>query len=452
MMEQNRSQDIQDQSDYFGKMATFTQEPDGMLGLLAQHLNGWIDRVKVPAFKKVNGKWQKSGESTIRPIKFAIPFVNIVANVGNSALDFTPWGIVRARVGGGHVFSGKQQDLNKDQRWEQAISGMIGSTAMAFVYGMASRYLDDEDPYFAISAMGPDDADKRRQMMSQGWRPFTMKIGDTYIKYNETPLAIPFSIAGAVFDDKRYGKGEDRSVIEKANLFAIYGARALSEAGFLSSIKDVMDMTTGSTGVTGVTKGILSLPARTAKGLIPGQGFLRDMVTRIIDPEIIQNDSIWASFIRDIPFAQKFGTKPMLNAFGEPVKRSTLDRVPLASRFGSSRTDDPAWNYLAKHGFWLPGMGSRITVSGGSKGALRRIKEKRAENLGRVASEVFTEAEAYEYVKRVGAEQRKLVERFAERFPEPDERRKEYIQNEIKREVSSIRSRVRERMVFESVR
>lgn len=462
IMESNRPEDVRAESDHFGKIATFTQEPDGMLGTVAQSVNGMIDRVKFPAFKKVNGKWERSGEdSELRPLKFMIPFVNIVANVGNASLDFTPWGIMRAAIGkeSGHVFSGREAEGHSTRRVEQAVASMVGTAATVALWGYADRFLDDEDPWFAIYAMGPDDTNKRRQKMSQGWKPFTFKVGDKYFKYNETSLGMMFSILGAIHDDYRYGKGKnERSLVEMANLYTIYAAKAFGEAGFLRSVKDTLDLATGDVSLTSTSKGILSVPGRIAKGAIPAQGLMRDMLTRPFDSTIIDTNSLKATMLRDIPWVQRLGTRPMLNALGEPVVRPFWDRVPIASRFVSGGTRDPKWNWLAKNGLWIPGDGSTVAVSlpgrgQSGKALLRRLQQKREENLGRVARDVLTDDETYEFKKRVGQEHAKVVETLMNRYPDmADDRQREFVQKQIRDSRTQIKSRVKQRMIFESVR
>lgn len=58
-----------------------------------------------------------------------------------------------------------------------------------------------------ISAAGPDNAQDRALLQSEGWQPYSLKIGDRWVSYaNMGPAAIPFALAAAAAESGRYAK------------------------------------------------------------------------------------------------------------------------------------------------------------------------------------------------------------------------------------------------------
>lgn len=434
IMERQRPEQVREEAHQWATLSTYTQQPDGMLGTIASAMNRLNEGVVL--------KTRFGDIPVLRPL---IPFVNIVANVGNSALDFTPVGAIRG-VKGSHIVNPKRQ-FTDIERKEAIISSMVGATAATIVGGIAANFLEDDDPDFAIYAEGPDSLSKRRQMMSEGWRPYTIKIGDTYIRYNETPLLIPFAILGAIHDAQRFSSSfAQKNLPEQLGIMAGYAFAAYGDAGFLVSVADTMDMLQGK-------KPVSDAFARTGKGFIPFQGLLRDVITRTSDPTIIdQSEGMWAKFIKDVPFVQRLGTRPMLNAFGEPIERPIGERIPVWSRFVSTREAGPEWRWLAENNLAIPGMSDRVTVSLQNaktyqKVQLERLKDEREKNIGRWARDIMTDAEAYEYQERVGKESKRVVQEVMRRFPNPEGVDRQRAQELIDNNVDEVRRKVKMQML-----
>jgi hypothetical protein len=58
-----------------------------------------------------------------------------------------------------------------------------------------------------ISGAGPDQAQDRQLLQSEGWQPYSIRVGDKWVSYaNWGPAAIPFAMAAAATETQRYAK------------------------------------------------------------------------------------------------------------------------------------------------------------------------------------------------------------------------------------------------------
>jgi hypothetical protein len=58
-----------------------------------------------------------------------------------------------------------------------------------------------------VSGAGPDDPQRRALLQSEGWQPYSVRLGDNWVSYaNWGPVAIPLSMAAAAAEAQRYSK------------------------------------------------------------------------------------------------------------------------------------------------------------------------------------------------------------------------------------------------------
>lgn len=431
ILEGQRDEILRQETKRFASLVTYTQTPEGLMGHFARGVNNLHTNAVIPT---------RFGDvSVTRPF---IPFVNIVANVASSGLDFTPVGIARA-VKGGHLVGTDSLAFTREERIERAIMGVMGTGAASVLFSIARSFIDDDDPPFMITADGPPPGRTRDTLKQTGWKPFTLKIGDAYIAYNETPLAIPFTVFGGILDAMRYRRSFSRKSQREKWAYAVtLSARAFMEAGFLSSVDQVFKMVDGRSDVS-------QAGLRIAKGFVPAQGMLRD-IARLTDPEFTDRDTggLGGQFLRDIPFAQSVGNRPALNAFGEPVQRDWFERTPAVSRFLSLSEDDPTWSWMAENGLTVSvPRGVTVGVTSPTKGqkrALERVKLDREKDLGRAWAGVLTAEEHYEFLEMSGPRIKDFVERLRARAGDAEP---ETLQQLIDREVDRVRKDVKLEML-----
>ena len=212
------------QARYEAARNTFNQTPEGMAGNMARQ----ISRItEYEPFSKINPKWN------FKPGKLVVPFTRVVANVLNAGIDWTPLGLKRAfeyrRGATPELGDFAQRDFSR-----QMTRVFLGTTVMSLLYGLA----DKED---AITGSGPRSKTGRETLRLSGWRPNSVKIGETYVPYyNLGPSGLGLAIIGNFNDAVKYGKMDDKDAINKA-IYAMLGAgRTLLDQSFLTGISSVM--------------------------------------------------------------------------------------------------------------------------------------------------------------------------------------------------------------------
>ena len=408
----NRPEALVEESRRFGELVTFTQSPEGSLGVVASLTNELINSIGLDV------TWNGKKYGRVKPLKPLIPFVNIVANVGNTALDYSPFGIIRG-VKGSSIFVPTEAENNEGifnmmrnagashrrqfhgpEAKENVAAGILGSSVAGFIALLAQEGLEDDDPWFAIYSEGPGDFNKRRQMENEGWQPHSIKIGNSYFRYNETPLTFVFSAVGSLHDkiryDKNWSKDQEVDMVEKINVAFAGAARGFAETSFLTSLSDTLDLLTGKE--QGGRKQTLTKSAgRISKGFIPGHGLLRDM-SRIMDPAVIDKADGWSTFVSDIPVVKRMGTRPALNFFGQEARhQAPLLGIPSSSRFVGERTEHPEFRFLAENRLWLPAVPREVTVAvrNANKGQKRLVASVAKKDLPAIVDGVLTEDVAY---------------------------------------------------------
>jgi hypothetical protein len=331
--------------------ATFSQEPKGFLGFLAKHL------------ERFTADW---------PIgKLIIPFTRVAANVTNQMLEWTPYGFARYAFMG---VAGNEKEIgNWKGNMDVALRAGLGTAAIFGLLALAASDRDEEDPFFTIYGDGPRDLNARRQLQQRGWKPNTIKVGDKFISYLYTPLAMALSIVGRHMDDYRDGRIPDPRDLSLATS-SVALIEAIKNQSFLAGAADLMSAVDSPDPVAKVSR----VFARMTTIPIPN---LLKQVDRLVDPSVQEGQGFWESVIKEIPIARHL-RKPAINIFGEEVERI---RGPLPfpgmDRFVTlQKTDDPVLNLLSENRLIVPGI-SKST---------------------RMGDRNMTQDEYYDYVKLVG--------------------------------------------------
>jgi len=401
IMEANRPADLNQKAARFGTLTTFTQEPEGTMGAIAGLINEAHRRLSIPS------PW-----GSIRVLTPFIPFVNIVANVTSTALDFTPVGIARGAMGR-HVRNAldkSQKDFDSWESRQRIASGMLGTlgTGMLLAFAMAFRERDDDEVPFMIYGMGPG-TKARRDQMPKGWKPYVIKIGDSYISYAETPLSLVLAIAGGAMDYLRYNpKGREDHAMGAMAYALGTSPQALLKTGVLSSLNDLFSLMEGERSWSQVG-------TRTASGFIPGQALLRD-IAELFEGDKIDDTTVAAGLLKDVPIIRGLVGKPALNVFGEPVHLDTLQRLPIMKRLITRQGEDKDTLWMARNKLWMPGIDNQVELGTylteedkmATQGAAWRADRLR--QLGRAAADVLTPEERYRLIQFSGPGLRQAIE------------------------------------------
>jgi hypothetical protein len=196
-----------------GRYQTFTRE----LGESGRAVQSFINR---------NPYW-----------RFLLPFVRTPVNIVKYAGERTPLGFMSKEF---------KEKLAKGGAERDEVLGrlLFGSSVMTTVGFLAGSGL--------ITGAGPTEARERVALRNTGWRPYSLKIGDTYYAYNRfEPVGILFGIAADMQEIGNYvfnesEKNEDNEVELDRLTSMLFGSVAnnLTNKTFLSGISSAIQVIT----------------------------------------------------------------------------------------------------------------------------------------------------------------------------------------------------------------
>jgi hypothetical protein len=320
--------EIQEKANDYSSFVTYNYTPKGVLGTVASTLSGLGE--SVPAFK------------------FVVPFTRVVANVLNQQLDYTPYGYLRAsgfNFGAGMKNRTTAENINERNRI--LIKATLGTIAMTSLYVLAKSYEDDEDPYFEISGKGPSDMNKKNQLFSQGWRPYSIKIGDKRISYQYTPLGVALSFVGNWLDNEKYKELDKKDFLSKSAFAMKSSASGVMDMSFLTGLSGFFESLSKESDAEKTSENLQKTIGKIGTTFVPN---LFKQLDKLYDPTIYDSKSIQASVLKEIPIVKRYSDlKPKLNAFGQPVEKQ-------GNRFFQNVTNDTVWKFMAENRLFAPAI------------------------------------------------------------------------------------------------
>lgn len=173
-----------------------------------------------PALKAINRGLIKS-----RLGKFIAPFIRTPSNILKEAVRFTP--------GAGALIRQVREDM----------AGMNGSEAKAVQMG---RWIVGTMMYATVGVMtaagkmsgaGPDDPNERRLLQRTGWQPYSIKVGDKWIRYNRfEPVGMILGLGADGVEIGQYAQGGELDKIHAMVLGSLMNN--LADKTFLSGVFD----------------------------------------------------------------------------------------------------------------------------------------------------------------------------------------------------------------------
>ncbi len=213
-------------SNEFGKETTYNQEPVGTAGIVYRIAREGVN--KLPALRLI------------------LPFLRTPTNVFNASLNFTPLGAKRAFFGTKDTDGKTTKQFTAEERARLYFQSVAGTIGMATIAAAALAEADDEDPFFTITAKGTGDWKKNEQLQQAGWRPFSIKVGNNYYNYRDTPFLLPLAAIGHIVDAKRYQKTKDTLAGRNPYLDALFRMPpTIFETSMLSGLGIIADVATG---------------------------------------------------------------------------------------------------------------------------------------------------------------------------------------------------------------
>lgn len=438
IMEEKRPLSVREEGERFAKVVTFNDRPEGLWGAVAEAMNaaGRKGVISTPI-----------GDIPIFRMLIA-PFVNVVANVVSHGLDFSPVGIARA-VKGSHLV-GRAENLtpfSQAEKRQRLAAGVAGTVVLSALFKAALSGDDEEDPWFDMTAGGPKDPNKRKQLMDRGWKPWAFKLGDTYVSFQDFPGAPALAGTASILENHRLAKeGKLEGVFETAVMSGLAVGSSMLDKSFLAASKDLITAIE-QRNVNAATRWAV----RPVQGFVPGAGMLRS-IARVTDPDLPNREGVRSHLLSGLPVIQSIGTRPALNAFGEPITKDWLDRLPAVARFTSRTTKDQEFAWLGEHKLFITDVNDSATVSipnatRGQRAAVEQLKQERANRLGRAFEKTMTPDEAYTYAKEAGPLTRDAVRMMRNEAALHPEWKQEELQDRLNSKVTAARKIAKLRML-----
>lgn len=280
---------------YFGKKTSYNYKPEGTMGALAYSINNSVKNI--PAIRHI------------------IPFVTILSNVTDTLMDYSPWGYKRAYFGKGAFTSLEEfkTQITGRERQLQVAKATIGTAVLVTAYAMA------KSGAIEVTGAGPTDKRIRKQLEALGWKPYTIKIGNQYISYALTPLAIPLSFVGSLRDHELYGKESKEDFLGRLVMAGMSFGGVIFQQTFLTgarSFMDAFDVSNEAQFGYNVQKFFGSFVGKHIPNLLK-------QTAQIFDPYMYKANTIKGAVLRQIPVVRG-GMYKARDIWGEPIKFKTL--------------------------------------------------------------------------------------------------------------------------------
>lgn len=316
------------ESERFAAEATFNNEPVGLAGVIYRNLARTVKDADV------------GGVPVLKPWAM---FLRVPANVFNATTNFTPLGASRAFFGvkgekyrKGGTGENQWRNYTKDERNRLYLQSVVGTTLMA---ALAARAINDKDDEF-LTASGPSDPNKRRQLQAAGWNPYSIKVGDRWISYKDSPLLVPLAIVGHVADSLRYQKAKSDMVLGNQVVDAVsHAPNIIFQTSMLSGLSDLMSSLSGKGDISGsVTRTMGSIPAN----LVIPYNRLFQQIDQTFDSNVYKDNPITDS----VPFLRRSGEQ-QFDVQGRPRTYEP------SARFTTTEKNDPVDTILREKNIFI---------------------------------------------------------------------------------------------------
>lgn len=385
ILEEGIAQDIRDSATVLGKVAALNADPVGWGGIMYRAISHmpWIVRAPL-----------------------GLSFARAAINMAQNASDWLPGaGLVnyaRSQVAGTDWFQGLPErhpfrlfGLSVPvERSRLILAAQIGG----FVLTAAAMGLflddDDDDRPFEISGtwFGLSPA-KKSQLMSTGERPLSLRVGDKWISFKNTPFASALAFVGNLRDKQRFRGDQfsEESAMERLVNAWLLGALYIKDVSAMSQLSTILGAAATDTRdeLEDANKKLASTLGNTLAGFVPGVSLLREIDT-ITHGEVYRPNGGMEAWLRNIPFARRtIGTGPAVNALGDDIE---APRMPWG-RWISEQPDDAEWSTvarLANRGVFLPVPGKTALIVG-RDGARRQMTAAEYAQYAREAGKLWRE-------------------------------------------------------------
>lgn len=416
ILEAGIDREVRDAATVLGQVAALNADPVGIGGIFYKLV------AKVPWLLRAP-----------MGLAFARAAINMAQNASDWMPVFGAVNFVRSKASQTEWFQNLPKPLQAfgldvpPERRRLILAAQIGG--LALTAALAAFANDDDDEFEITGTWTGIPPAKRSQLMTEGERPLSIRIGGAWISYRNTPFAAAMAFVGNVRDRKRFdGKKWDNEELANRMVSAwLMGALYIKDISALSQFAQLIGASAYSTKdeLKSGAKWMADTIGNFGAGFIPGVSAMREIDT-MTDPGVYRPNAGMEYWLRNVPFARRtIGEGPAVNMLGDEISNP---RTPW-SRWLSLEPDDPvvtALSYQASQGVFLPVVSKTATIIG-------RDGERRQMN----------DAEFYAYQQAAGAAWREALKRDLRfiRTAKP-----EVAQGWMKKRVEDIHSAARRRV------
>ena len=301
------------------------------------------------------------------------PFARIVGNRLNGAIDYTPWGFVRAFLNqsegsAASKFIGKNPTINplRGEVTAEGRAAEIRRAALGTAAMVTLLYLDQSGA-IQITGSGPSDLNKRKELKATGgWQPNSIILGDGKTKLsiaNWGAMGLVMSAIGNYADSIRYNGTDPEDAAQRMGAFVSAFGKAVVSQSFLKNVGDTIDsIQNWDKGGANVFK---SLVANNVSSLIAPNIFRQ--IAKVFDPTQYDTPTIWDAIKNNLGITG--GLKPSLNVYGEPVQNNTNMQQLLTNSFPNLQDPNPVRRHLSKNDVHItvPSKATKIATKSGKR-------------------------------------------------------------------------------------
>jgi hypothetical protein len=259
--------------------------------------------------------WLISGRSNA-PVKWMIPFINMATQVAKQTLEFSPVGLATLK--------------GSTRKSEQLAKVTAGVSAML----ISSLLVQSNN----VTLDAPKNEDERKEFYASGRKPYSIKIGKTWVPIN---IFGPLSLAiGSVAAWKyQHDQAPDKfTTNEYQKITKVIGNQfsRFAQQPMLQGLSNLAKLMSGDIDYT-----VPSTLAFTAGQTIPLNGMLR-YISTIYDPifRSVKGEGFTGSIKKDLPVFSK-QLLPYLEPEGEPSKRNVTDYLaPYSMGFSNPKYEE----------------------------------------------------------------------------------------------------------------
>jgi hypothetical protein len=269
---------VQQAADRFAARAVFQEEPGPVLSRIIALKND----------PNVPGVFRGA-------MTFVAPFLKTPGNILRQGAEYTPAGFL--------MKAAKAEGREGAQALGRAALGSLALAPIAYLAATGR-----------LSGNGPTDAGERAALMEKGWRPNSVKIGDSWVAYNLfQPMSV--GIAAVANAHERFAKSDRSDAAAEESLTAALSGAAASflDQSFLAGVSGLLD------AVQDPERNAKRFMSQFAQGLVPASGLMRN-VTQAIDP-VVRKPEGAIEAVKTIVPGLSDTVPPRRGRFGQEITR-----------------------------------------------------------------------------------------------------------------------------------